>query len=132
MLPVNIARIIEMHNLERREHIRLFNLERRIMRDESDPFSLRDEQFISLFRLSKGMVRYLRNELEVHVNITENIVAIPLMLKLLATLNFFATGSYQQSVGQGYNFSVAKPTMSKVDCQLSGCNFHEPPLTKIV
>ncbi|KAJ8946757.1 hypothetical protein NQ314_008797 [Rhamnusium bicolor] len=55
MLPVNILRVLHIDELERRENIRLQNIER-IMRDTADTFSLRDDQFMDTFRLTKDML----------------------------------------------------------------------------
>lgn len=119
MLPVNVLHAIYEHDLNRREHIRQHNVERRIMRDNSDPFSLRDELFVGFFRLNKDMVRYVCAQITPRLRENDNIIAIPIMLKLLTVLNFFATGSYQKSVGQSYNFSVSQPTVSKIIPEIS-------------
>lgn len=119
MLPVNIQQLLHLDAIERTEHIRIHNLERRVMRGASDPFALRDDQFISLFRLNKEMVQYVYNQILPHLNVTDNVVAIPNMLKLLTALNFFSTGSYQRSVGQSYNLSVSQPTVSKIISEIS-------------
>lgn len=86
MLPVNILRILHVTELKWRENIRLQNIERKIMRYAADPFSLRDDQFIGTFRLSKGMVQYVFTQIEPHLRGAQNIKAIPLMTKLLSAL----------------------------------------------
>ncbi|KAJ8929627.1 hypothetical protein NQ314_011494 [Rhamnusium bicolor] len=56
MLPNQILnRIIGLQEDERREYYRHFNMERRIMREDSDPFTLSNSLFKDLFRLNKEM-----------------------------------------------------------------------------
>ncbi|KAJ3640453.1 hypothetical protein Zmor_003747 [Zophobas morio] len=38
---------------------------------------------------------------------------IPSHIKILATLHFYATGSYQLSAGQGYHFAISQSSMSR-------------------
>ncbi|KAJ8955204.1 hypothetical protein NQ314_006921 [Rhamnusium bicolor] len=60
MLPNHILnRIIGLQEDERREYYRHFNMEWRIMREDSDPFTLSNSLFKDLFRLNKEMVHFL-------------------------------------------------------------------------
>lgn len=113
MLPANILNLIAVDEEEELEAIRNFNLERRHMRDTSDPFSLVDSHFIDLFRLNKDMVRYVLNGILPDLNQTNNVVAIPPVLKVFGTLNFYATGSYQRTIGQSFNISMSQQSLSK-------------------
>lgn len=55
MLPIQIFNHLVLEHEERLEQLRLRNIERRILRSDSDPFSTTDEQFIGHFRLTKEM-----------------------------------------------------------------------------
>ncbi|XP_050300187.1 putative nuclease HARBI1 [Anthonomus grandis grandis] len=61
MLPINVANILAAEEKERLEDLRLANLERRNMREESDPFSIEETRFKELFRINKDMARFLLN-----------------------------------------------------------------------
>lgn len=112
MLPIQIQNIIVLEEEERREYIRQFNMERRIMREDSDPFTLDDALFKDLFRLNKEMIHYLLVNLLPHME-SNHIAAIEPRLKIFVTLYFFATGSYQRTIGQSWNFSISQQSVSR-------------------
>ena len=61
----------------------------RVFRDRLNPFEeYSDRTFINRFRLSKGAVLILLNEINV-VNDKETVYSVPAMLQLLITLHFF-------------------------------------------
>lgn len=95
MLPVNIL----AREIERREGTRRSALQRRQLRDATDPFSIPDGRFVELFRLNKEMVEYLFHQLEPHLQPATRASAIHPIFKLFAALRFFATGEYQRSIG---------------------------------
>lgn len=113
MFPVNVLNIVALQHEEHLEEIRLFNIERRTMRDESNPFEMREDLFIMSFRLTKEMAQYVFNLIVQDFDVTANIVAVPPILQYFATLNFYATGSYQNSIGQNYNISFSQPVASR-------------------
>ncbi|KAJ8940486.1 hypothetical protein NQ314_010712 [Rhamnusium bicolor] len=65
MLPVQRFLINE---LEDRERYYVLRLQKRVMRDENDPFNLPDRRFIDLFRLNKDLVFYLFRKLTPHMS----------------------------------------------------------------
>lgn len=113
MFPVNIANILALQREEHLQEIRLFNIERRRMREESNPFDLRDSLFKKTFRLNKDLAQYVYNSILEDLDVTDNNVAVPPLLKFFATLHFYATGSYQHSLGQNYNISFSQPVASR-------------------
>lgn len=112
MLPVQILNVIVVEERERRENIRQHNIERRVMRDDSDPFTLSDVKFQQLFRLTKDMVQYVVVELGPHMQ-RNSALAIRHQQRILAALYFFATGSYQRTIGQSWNLSMSQQAVSK-------------------
>nr|CAI5823755.1 unnamed protein product [Callosobruchus analis] len=83
------------------------------MRDASNPFDLRDDLFKKTFRLNKDLAQYVYNQIIEDLDITDNNVAVPPLLKFFATLHFYATGSYQYSLGQNFNISFSQPVASR-------------------
>nr|CAI5828342.1 unnamed protein product [Callosobruchus analis] len=83
------------------------------MRDASNPFDLRDDLFKKTFRLNKDLAQYVYNQIIEDLDITDNNVAVPPLLKCFATLHFYATGSYQYSLGQNFNISFSQPVASR-------------------
>lgn len=83
------------------------------MREESSPFDLRDDIFRKTFRLNKDLAQYVYNSIAEDIDVIDNIVAVPSLLKFFATLHFYATGSYQHSLGQNYNISFSQPVASR-------------------
>lgn len=116
MLPVLRVAIVEA---EHRRKIRLYNLERRLMRDASDPFSLSDKHFTELFRLNKDMVHYLFDELSIHMTNSHQYNAISSQLKIFASLVFFATGTYQRMIGNSFNISMSQNAISRSVTEVS-------------
>lgn len=113
MFPVNMVNIIALQREEHLEEIRVFNIERRRMRQQADPFNLRDDLFKKAFRLNKDLAQYVYNIIAEDIDLTDNNVAVPAQLKFFATLHFYATGSYQYSLGQNYNISFSQPVASR-------------------
>ncbi|KAJ8927568.1 hypothetical protein NQ314_019951 [Rhamnusium bicolor] len=69
---VNILAVQE----EQREELRQFNIERRIMRNESDPFQLGDNHFNKPFRLTKDMTHYVLNRILPTISTKTSVLAI--------------------------------------------------------
>lgn len=112
MLPAQIYGAIQLADEEHRQKIYQFNIERRIMRNDSDPFALRNVQFIELFRLTKEMVNYLFGILIPHMSVSVHPSQIEPQLRIFAALYFFGTGSYQRTVGQNFQLSMAQNSVS--------------------
>ncbi|XP_030764851.1 putative nuclease HARBI1 [Sitophilus oryzae] len=113
MLPVQILGAILVNNDENQQEIHQYNIERGFMRGESDPFLLRDTQFIDLFRLTKDMVHYLCVTIVPHMSQTTHPSAVDPTLRIFSSLYFYATGSYQRTIGQTFQLSMAQNTVSK-------------------
>ncbi|XP_024867337.1 putative nuclease HARBI1 [Temnothorax curvispinosus] len=87
---------------------------RRRLRDASDPFSIPESEFRSLYRLSREAVRVLIEDVRPLLPFTKRRHAVPIELQVLIALNFIASGSYQKRVGQDYLSCVSQPTVSKI------------------
>lgn len=104
---------------ERNDQLSRYANERRFLRHRSDPFGISDTQFVELFRLSKNMVRYLIDILTPHISSGGNALAIPRELRVLATLEFYATGTYQRVIRQNFVFPIAQSTMLSIVTEIS-------------
>uniref|UniRef100_A0A6P7H3K8 Nuclease HARBI1 n=1 Tax=Diabrotica virgifera virgifera TaxID=50390 RepID=A0A6P7H3K8_DIAVI len=113
MLPVNAVNILVAEDEERLEDIRAENLERRVMREGSDPFAIQNTRFIQLFRLNKDMAQYVLNKILLVLNQDNNPVAITSILKFFGALSFYASGSQQCVIGQSFNLSMSQPSLSR-------------------
>lgn len=100
MLPVQ--RFIA-NQIENEQRIRDNRVEKRVMRDASDPFGLHDKRFIELFRLNKDLAAYLINELVPHMEQGQRSTRIPCQIRILIALRFFAIGNYQRGIDTSYN-----------------------------
>ncbi|GBP95427.1 Putative nuclease HARBI1 [Eumeta japonica] len=78
-----------------------------------DAFSLSDQLFVKNFRLSKELVRQLVMEINPYINHTSRSSSIDVTTKLLIALNFFATGSYQNSIGSNVHAASSQASVSK-------------------
>lgn len=88
-------------------------ISRRIMRDESDPFSLPDIRFKELFRLNKDLTHYFIQNIVPHLNERRRSDGISNFHKVFGALIFFATGSYQRRAGQDYLISMSQQAVGR-------------------
>ncbi|KAI4466824.1 nucleotidase-related [Holotrichia oblita] len=93
-----------------RQHLKI---QRRVLRDTSDPFQMPDKNFIKHFRLSKELTMYLINELRPFLRNGERSTAISIEKQILSCLLFFAHGSYQSCIGGNFNLGLSQQAMSK-------------------
>lgn len=108
MLPVFADRI-------RRANRRIINLrllrKRARIRQQNNAFDLPERRFIELFRLNKDLARELITLLRPHL--PERILGrgITIENSVLAALRFYATGCYQRSLGQDFNFGMSQSSI---------------------
>ncbi|CAH0730598.1 unnamed protein product, partial [Brenthis ino] len=96
---------------ERRRNI--LRIERRRLRDASDPLQLPEREFIGHFRLTKLGFQQVLVELSPRLPIVRRNTGVCNELKILAALNFYANGSYQRNVGASFLLNMSQPTFSK-------------------
>lgn len=113
MLPLNNLNHIVVEEEDRLEEIRHYNMERRIMREASDCFSINELRFKDLFRLNKDMARYILNGILPLLALENNPVAIPIQCKFFGALHFYATGSYQRMIGRSHDISMSQQSLSR-------------------
>ena len=76
MLPIHAYNVIAVAEDDYLEEVRQYNIERRRLRDESNPFEIYEVQFRNLFRLSREMARYVLDAILPRLHQTENPVAV--------------------------------------------------------
>ncbi|XP_018392383.1 PREDICTED: putative nuclease HARBI1, partial [Cyphomyrmex costatus] len=94
------------------EEKHLLRIERRQLRDATNPFGIPESQFISLYRLPKDAVLTLCENIQPYVQRAIRPTAIPFELKVLATLSFLSSGSYQRRVGQDFFSCMCQASIS--------------------
>ncbi|CAL1687569.1 unnamed protein product [Lasius platythorax] len=100
---------------ENRENENLITVRiiRRMLRDTYNPFDIPEKRFQELYRLSREAVMQLcQDYLLPHIPEGRRETAIPRELKILATLSFLASGSYQRRIGQDFLTSMCQASMS--------------------
>ncbi|XP_054924575.1 putative nuclease HARBI1 [Dermacentor andersoni] len=85
---------------------------RREQGEPDDAFDMPDDHFRRRFRLSKGTVRLLCEELAGELE-AERATGLSVERKVLCALRFFATGSFQASVGSEETIRVSQSTVSE-------------------
>ena len=106
-----IEMIVLCQNIEENQN-KYSRLLKRSLRDFQDPFDISDSDFIKLYRFPKHLVLNLVDELNVHIYESRYNNGIPVHQKILSALRFYATGSYQRSVGQEALISLSQTCMS--------------------
>lgn len=86
----------------------------RIFNPFNDPFEEYSErQFVKLYRLTKPVALEVINILEPHLPASTRISALSIERKVLMTLRFFASGSYQWDITKHMNHAVAQSSVSQ-------------------
>lgn len=108
MLPI-VADVIERaaRNQRRQENVRLIR-HRFQFRLTHSSFELPERRFIELFRVNKNIARHLINQVEPHLVQPVLRRGITPEISVLAALRFYATGSYQRSIGQEFNLGLSQ------------------------
>ncbi|XP_031348432.1 putative nuclease HARBI1 [Photinus pyralis] len=110
MLPI-------VHNylgrIRRREENRRLVLERRMLRDHSNPFEIPEDRFIELYRLNRACARYLLTTINPYLEEGVYRNTVPNILKVFATLRFYASGSYQRDIGLAFNISLSQTSIHR-------------------
>lgn len=75
-------------------------------------------RFVRLFRLNKCGFKYLLEEVERSFKPVVRSSSVPNIIKLAATLRFFAQGSYQQGVGQDFLVGMCQAGISKTIAEM--------------
>lgn len=85
----------------------------RVYRDRRNAFDLPDDVFIRMFRLNKILVRDLIDELRDDFPRGNRRTILPIEIRVLASLRFFASGSYQQLVGSDATLAISQKSISR-------------------
>ncbi|CAB3256809.1 unnamed protein product [Arctia plantaginis] len=99
--------------MSRRSQHRRERITKRRLRDLSDPLQISDMLFREKYRVNKDLFMYLLEELRVHITPSQRSDAVPFELKLLSSLSFLATGSYQRIVGNECDISLSQSSVSR-------------------
>uniref|UniRef100_A0A6P7GZ70 Uncharacterized protein LOC114344798 n=1 Tax=Diabrotica virgifera virgifera TaxID=50390 RepID=A0A6P7GZ70_DIAVI len=121
---LNLVLINELNDVAERHNL---NLERRLLRDTSNPFEIDDLIFIKYFRVSKNITGQVIETLQPVMDEKIRGTKIDLELKVLAVLNFLGNGSYQQCTELGNDvigdiWDAVNIGMVKGESVIEGCN----------
>ncbi|XP_017470682.1 PREDICTED: putative nuclease HARBI1 [Rhagoletis zephyria] len=89
-------------------------LKRKIIRQNSDIFSLPYNRFQDYFRLNKTAFNYVLQKIKPQIKNGIRTTAVSKTIKLAVTLRFLGQGSYQTSVGNDFHLGLSQPTVSSV------------------
>ncbi|XP_031335021.1 putative nuclease HARBI1 [Photinus pyralis] len=78
-----------------------------------NPFLLSDQKFVKLFRLTKPLMRDVIETLTPHLQQPTRRSALSVETKVLATVRFLATGSYQELTGSSEYVGISQASMSR-------------------
>ncbi|KAF5281758.1 hypothetical protein FQR65_LT14553 [Abscondita terminalis] len=100
----DICGVLLVDELVANERNVLYVLHQRTLRDTSNP---------QLFRFNKEVARVIINMVQPHMREVQRVTFIPPHIKILTSLSFYASGSYQLPIGHGYNFAMSQPSVSR-------------------
>lgn len=112
MLPIVDNVLREQQRVEENNALRL---QRRMLRAQSNPFNLPEARFVELFRLTKPLAETIIDNLRPHLAALVYANCIDIPSKVLLTLRFYGTGSYQGGLGMDFNFGVSQWTVHRFD-----------------
>ncbi|CAI6371033.1 unnamed protein product [Macrosiphum euphorbiae] len=84
---------------------------------------LSDHQFLKKFRLSKALVQELIDVLTPYMIEPNRLSSIPIKIKVLTALRFFASGSYQLDIGDNRSSALSQPSVSRCIAEVSILKF---------
>lgn len=102
-----------VEDAEEEDQREILRVERRHFRDISNVFELPETEFRRLFRLSKDLARSLIEELTPHMDNGLRNTKVPITIRIMGALRFFAQGSYQRGIGNEIHVSMAQQTFSR-------------------
>ncbi|EFN88048.1 hypothetical protein EAI_17528, partial [Harpegnathos saltator] len=87
-------------------------MERRLLRDDQNRFTLPHDEFLAHFRVSQQLlmddVKVLRPHLQ-----KQRITGLSPELQVLVAVNFYANGSYQKPVGNQCELLISQPPTNR-------------------
>ncbi|XP_050311002.1 putative nuclease HARBI1 [Anthonomus grandis grandis] len=86
---------------------------RRRIRMELNLEELSETRFKELFRINKALFRFLCEELTPYLRQPKYLSGVTVQQKVLVALRFYATGSYQRSVGGDFNLGVSQTSVHR-------------------
>ncbi|XP_034834881.1 putative nuclease HARBI1 [Maniola hyperantus] len=78
---------------------KIVKVSKRVLREQDSPLDLPDDEFLTLFRLTKPLFKELCAVLKPFLPGRQYSNAIPLDIKILTALAFYGQGGYQKAVG---------------------------------
>ncbi|XP_034256143.1 putative nuclease HARBI1 [Thrips palmi] len=123
---------MDAYNEERERQIHLLKMRRRNLRDTSDPFNVTYETFTKSYRLSQDLVFSLIELIQPFIARRNSPLAVPLELKVLAVLSFYATGSYQRPTGCHFDCTIGQTTVSRFIDEITDALNEEEVLARLV
>ncbi|KAF5305954.1 hypothetical protein FQA39_LY09110 [Lamprigera yunnana] len=102
-----------LDELEEVEYLYVLNIERRRLKDNSDPFSLPSNIFKKLFRFEKRMMQDSIALIAPFMRGNQYLNAVPQHLKILTAVSFFATVSYQKAIRQDFNLGLSQTMVGR-------------------
>ncbi|KAK5646817.1 hypothetical protein RI129_005281 [Pyrocoelia pectoralis] len=115
---INVAIVDELENAIRRDEM---NMERRILRDHSDPFNTPEKVFLRFYRLDKQSVHNLIELMRPHLAVPQRQSSVSLELKVLTMLYYLGHGSYQKCVGNNFELGLEQSTVSRIITETTNC-----------
>lgn len=82
------------------------------MRDTGNPFTMPEDFFRGVYRLSRECALDLIDEISPHLRIQREEIAIPKVHRVVSALHLLGQGSYQKCVGQDFFVPMAQQALS--------------------
>ncbi|KAB0795114.1 hypothetical protein PPYR_04886 [Photinus pyralis] len=105
--------LLLLHMLQQADERYQVNLRRRTLRDASNPMTMPESTFMSVFRLSRELAQDVIDELSPHLRQERGPTPIPIYLRILVALHFYGQGSYQKGVGKDYHLAMSQSSVSR-------------------
>ncbi|XP_011858544.1 PREDICTED: putative nuclease HARBI1 [Vollenhovia emeryi] len=115
MLAMDMAcrNAVQLHIIEQLENANFYYNEKPRFHVRDDAFLLSESQFVKLFRLKKETANRLINIVKENIEEPLRPTALDATTQVLAALCFYASGSYQNCIGQNIHTAISQPSISR-------------------
>ncbi|XP_052750889.1 putative nuclease HARBI1 [Galleria mellonella] len=119
--------------LEEANSLDLYNSRRQAQQIRAMRLFNRNKDYVNVYRLSEELINQLEEDIKFFIRKPQRRHrGLSVRIKLLCTLSFLASGSYQRIIGQNINTFLSQPTASRCICEVVETLNHPTIISKYI